>query len=116
MRGPGLGRIARHIVPQALLQAILAYNQNPHLDHYSGFVVSADQAVLQVSRVVASRTYMKNLCEGKPSRGGDLVLYHSNPMDLLEQDGRRQFLRLIMGLLRFLRKSEVYTLIGEYLP
>ncbi|OJJ80426.1 uncharacterized protein ASPGLDRAFT_873113 [Aspergillus glaucus CBS 516.65] len=75
--------LARYEVPQALLQAILAYSHNQQLDQYTGFVITVDRTVLRIGRIVASRHYLRSLCSRRPIKE-DLLYYRSKPFELLE--------------------------------
>jgi hypothetical protein len=93
--------IASHEVPQILVQTILAYEQNPTLDTHKVFVLRVDRTVLQLSMAVISRTNMEDLYQGKPLRES-LRLCCSERYDLREYDQRREVLRVLIGLLRYL--------------
>ena len=54
--------IATDEVPRILVQAILAYNQNPNSESYTGFVASINGTVLRISRALMSHDYMESLC------------------------------------------------------
>ena len=82
------------------MQGILAYNQNPDLESHTGFVVSVDRTVLHISMAAMSRIYIEKLCQGNSSIE-HLQFCRSELYDLVECDGRREALRLIMGLFRF---------------
>ena len=101
MEGRNSKSIATHEVPQILIQGILAYNQNPTSESYTGFVVSIDKTVLHISMAAMSHAYMENLCQGNSS-SECLQFCRSEPYDIAESDRRRELLRLIVGLFRFL--------------
>jgi hypothetical protein len=100
--------IATQEVPQILVQGILAYDKNPSLDSHTGFVVSLDKTALHVSMAAMSRAYMENLGKGNPS-SERLQFRRSQPYDLLEPDGRREALRLLVGLFRYLDQEASYS-------
>lgn len=87
------------------MQAVSAYNDNPTLDDYTGFVITMDGSILHLSKAVMSNTYVKDICNGRPS-SENLKYYRSEPYDLLDQGGRREFLRAIIGLYRYLNRKE----------
>ncbi|KAL1966734.1 hypothetical protein VTN77DRAFT_3931 [Rasamsonia byssochlamydoides] len=93
--------MATNEVPQILVQSILAYNQNPTLENYSGFVVSIDGTIVHISQAFLSHAYMENLCKGGSLLGEHLEFCRSESYDLLECDRRREVLRLIIGIFRF---------------
>lgn len=39
------------------MQAVSAYNDNPTLDDYTGFVITMDGSILHLSKAVMSNTY-----------------------------------------------------------
>lgn len=102
--------LALRETPYGLLQMINHYNHNPHLEEYSGFTVTIDSVVCYVTRVVASRDYIRSVYEGCPIQGS-LRLFRSQPLDLHKADGRTEFARLIVGLGRYFRESDA----GRYL-
>jgi len=93
--------VASHEVPQILVQAILAYEQNPTLQTHKAFVLRVDRTVLRLSMAVIPHTYMEDLYQGKPLRE-NLKLCCSEHYDLRECDRRREVLRVLIGLLRCL--------------
>lgn len=93
--------IASHEVPQILVQAILAHEQNPTLDTHEVFVLRMDRIALQLSMAVISRTYMEDLYQGKPLHES-LRVCCSERYDLRECDQRREVLRVLIGLFRYL--------------
>jgi hypothetical protein len=88
-------------VPHALVQGILAYNQDPNPESYTGFVVTINGTVLRISRAFMSHNYMESLCKGG-HLSESLQFNRSKSYDLLERDQRREVLRLLVGLFRFL--------------
>jgi hypothetical protein len=78
--------IATHEVPRILVQAILAYNQNPNSESYTGFVVSINWTVLRINRALMSHDYMESLCQAGGHLSECLQFYRSEPYDLLERD------------------------------
>lgn len=98
--------VAVHEVPQIVVQAILAYNRDPTRESYPAFVLRVDRTILQVSMSALSRTYVEELCRGKPL-SGSLRLCRSVRYDMLERDERREALRLLVGLVRFLDTSNI---------
>lgn len=66
-----------------------------------------------------SRAYMKGLlCEkGRNpsvlSRDEEMRFYRSRPFELLEREGRREFLRLLLGVCRYLVQSKESTMVTE---
>lgn len=101
--------LALREVPYGLLQMINHYSHNPHLEEYSGFHVSIDSVVCYVTRVTASRDYIRSVYEGRPIQGS-LRLFRSQPLDLHKADGRTEFARFIVGLSRYFVESDA----GKY--
>lgn len=92
-------------VPHALLQIMNAYNHNPNLEEYNGLVIVMDGLVFHFTRVTVSRDYIDCLCERRPLQDC-LRLFRSRPLNLLEVGDRREFIRLAVGMLRSMAKSE----------
>lgn len=97
--------LALRETPYGLLQMINHYNHNPRLEEYSGFNVTIDSVVCYVTKVVASRDYLRSVYEGCPIQGS-LRLFRSQPLDLHKADGRTEFARLIVGLSRYIIESD----------
>ena len=97
--------MARYEVPQALLQTILVYSNNQLLDTYIGYVVTVDRTVVRVGKVVASQAYLRGLITGNPP-AEQMLFYRSKSFQLLEREDRREFLRVIHGVLRYSAQSE----------
>lgn len=105
IRDQATANLAKHEVPQLLIQAVTAYNDNPARDTYTGFVITMDGSILHLSKAIMSGGYMKDICEGRlPSE--NLKYYRPGPCDLLDQDGRREILRNVIGLYRYLNRKE----------
>lgn len=92
---------------------ILAYSYNQNLDQYTGFVVNLDRTVIHVGRSVVSQGYIRDLCKNGTS-SDDMAFYRSASFELLEQEGRREFMRVLLGIFRYLTQSESSTMIGEH--
>lgn len=97
--------LAQYEIPQALLQIILAYSHNQHLEQYTGFVITMDRTVVRVGKAVVSQSYLRRLCAREPVVEY-LLYYRSAPFELLEREGRREFLRVMFGVLRCLSESD----------
>lgn len=93
--------ITAHEALQTLVQGILAYDQNPSLDIYTAIVLRIDRTILQLSMAAISRIYLEELYQGRPLSEG-LRISRSELYDLQECDRRREALRLIIGLFKFL--------------
>lgn len=105
--------LALRETPYGLLQLINHYNHNPRLEEYSGFTVTIDSVVCYVTKVVAARDYLRSICEGCEIQGS-LRLFRSQPLDLHQADGRREFARLIVGLSRYILESDAGRYRCEY--
>lgn len=97
-------------MPYLLFQAILKFERNPTLESHSAFVVSMKGTMLQLNKGVVSQNYLEDLiCYKVPS--DSLSLLRSGPYDLLEQDDRRDFVRVFLGLMQNLRtQRELYEI------
>jgi hypothetical protein len=88
-------------VPQILVQGILQYQDNPSLENFKGFRATIAKTTLRISMATMSQSYLKQLCQGKqPAETFDF--WHSKSYDLREARDRREALRLIMGITRYL--------------
>ncbi|PGH18984.1 hypothetical protein AJ79_00017 [Helicocarpus griseus UAMH5409] len=96
--------IARYEVPQCLIQAVRAYSRNPYLNAYTAFVVVLNGTRAHVSRATFSRAYIHGLYEAY-SVNEEMQLSRSESFELLDQDGRREFMRLLIGVLRYVARS-----------
>jgi hypothetical protein len=103
--GDTIAEIARYVAPQILAQALITYDHNPDFKQYTGFVISMHQTVMHVSRASMSRDYMKSLWEDQ-SVNENMQLYRSRAFELLDEEDRREFMRFIIGLYRYLAQCE----------
>lgn len=97
--------MAHYEIPQALFQIVLAYRNNQLLDSYTGYVVTIDRTVVRVGKVVAPQAYLRGLSTSQPT-AEQMFFYRSKSFQLLEREDRREFLRVIHGVLRHLAQSE----------
>lgn len=97
--------MARYEIPQALLQIVLAYSNNQLLDSYTGYVLTMDRTVVRVGKVVVPQAYLRDLSTGQPT-ADQMLFYRSKSFQLLEREDRREFLRTIHGVLRYLAQCE----------
>jgi len=97
--------IIRHEVPQVLIQALLAFQKNPALDVCKAFVLRMEGTKLQLSAASISRAYIDTLSQGKHLRDG-FTVRSSKAYDLREPEERREALRLLIGLLRYLDATQ----------
>lgn len=104
-RSEAAADLALRETPYGLLQMINHYNHNPHLGEYSEINVTIDSVVCYVTKVTASRDYIRSVYEGRPIQGS-LRLFRSQPLDLLKADGRTEFARFIVGLSRYFLESD----------
>ena len=97
--------MARYEVTQYLLQAVLAYSYNPNLEQYVSFALTLRHTKVRISKAIISRNYLMNFFQSwqivEP-----IQLYRSEPLDILDREGRKEFLRFIMGVLRYLVDME----------
>lgn len=78
-----------------------SFKKYPGLDAHTAFALRINRFNLQLSSAVISRDYINNLSLGKPLTEG-LTLLRSVAYDLQEHEQRRETLRLLIGLLRYL--------------
>jgi hypothetical protein len=90
-----------HEVPQVLVQAFLAFQKNPALDIRRTFALRMEGTKLQLSAASISRAYIDTLSQGKHLSDG-FTLLSSKAYDLREPEERREAVRLLIGLLRYL--------------
>ena len=68
-----------------------------------------DQTVIRVGKAVVSQSYLKSLCTKKPITE-NLLYYRSAPFELLECEDRREFMRIMFGVLRYLAESDASSM------
>lgn len=96
---------AKHEVPQALLQLVLSYNENPDLDEYEAYVITIEHTVAHVCRAVVSGTCLRNLFAHRRF-SETFELHRSEPFDLRKKAGIKEFVRIMAGLYwQFLKVS-----------
>lgn len=82
------------------------------MSHYDGFVVTLDGPLLYVSRLNASRSYMRALFEGEVVE--NVPLYRTGSFNIYDVAGRREIARIIIGLFRYLCEGELPKIPGNY--
>lgn len=107
------GKVAQYQVLQILLQAITAYCRNTHLGRYTGFVVTMDRTVVHFSKATMSPVYMQALYQARPLPE-KMQFYQSRAYELLQPGDRREFMRLAIGLVRYLTQSEESMIANRY--
>lgn len=96
-------------VSKLLLLLVLAYQRYPIRKSYTSFVIDIHGTVLRVAMARVSNAYMANLWNADLSDETERFhLYRSEAFDLREQHGRREALRLIIGMLRYLSTSDQF--------
>lgn len=113
VRDPSHSSIAQYEVPRAMLLAVIAFANNSGLDYYEGFVILLNGTSLHISRAMVSREYLQNLFEHKIIEN-DMPFHISESFGLLDACGRRESVRFIMGIFRYLLDSEQWTIPGNY--
>ena len=84
-------------VPYLIFQAILFYEQNSTLDNYAAFVGCMNGTTFQFAKGVFSHSYLHDLINHQvPS--DSLKIYRSQPYELLEQEDRKEFVKIYIGL------------------
>ena len=90
-------------VPKLLLQLVVAYQKYPSRKSYTAFVMSCHGVSLRIAMARVSNAYMMNIWNADLSdETRRFHLFLSDNFVLRRQDGRREALRLIMGILRYL--------------
>ena len=89
-----------HLIPLQLFRVFFskAYEHKPSLDEYTTFVVGVKGNTYQFVRATCSRSYIEDLVNRK-APGSPVHVYFSEPFDLLEQNDRREFSKIFIGLL-----------------
>ena len=98
-------QMAQHEIPQCLLQAILAYSRKPDLQQYTTFALCLHQTRIRVVKATISQTYLRNFFENAEITE-TMQLYRSKSFDILEREDRKDFLRLMMSVLRYIVEKE----------
>lgn len=75
-------------------------------------MVTLDGPLLYVSRLKASRNYMRALFEGDAVE--DLPLYRTRPFNTYDLIDRREIARIVIGLFRYLCEGELPKIPGNY--
>lgn len=94
-------RTRSRIVPYLLLQAFSTYEQSSTLGDYNAFVASMKGTTLQFVRGLCSHSYIRNLVD-QEAANTFLQLCLSEPYDRPEQKDRKGFVRMFIGLIRYL--------------
>lgn len=82
----------------------MAYSEDASLDQYDGFVICLDDMDMYLSRVKVSSAYLRSLYR-RQAVTEDLPFYRYKKFNILDRDGRRGLLKLLMGLNRYLQQS-----------
>lgn len=98
--GNGITSIAR-AVSHILLQGALAYDNSKIDRSHTAFVLRMERTVFQLSMAKVSLVYLEELIHSKPM-SEDLEVFHSERYDLRKTDDRREALRLVIGLYRYI--------------
>lgn len=99
--------------PKVLLLAAPAYSHNPALGYHDRFVVCLEGPCFYVSRLRTPRGYMASLFE-EQGIAEDLPLYRSQKFDVFDCNGRREIVRMLIGVLRYLDGREQWKILGDY--
>jgi hypothetical protein len=86
-------------IPFGLFLAFAAFDRNPSLAEYISFVFNLRRTSVQVTKIVAAGSYLRALCEGR-ELSEHLRIYRSAECDLVERDGRKEFLTLFLGVVK----------------
>jgi hypothetical protein len=102
--------MARHEIPQLLLQLNMVYNFDATRGEYDAFLVSFDEPFRYTFiRAVASADYIRSIRGNEPAKGALKVL-RSRRYDIAGMDwvARKEFLRNMIGLCRYLVSRPEY--------
>jgi hypothetical protein len=94
-------------VPYGLFLIFAAFNKDPDRGEYASFVINmrlTSLTSLQITKLVASGSYLQELCQGKPLEE-HLKIYRSQEFDLVEPEGRKAFLVMFVGVVNYVMKS-----------
>jgi hypothetical protein len=86
-------------MPLGLFLAFAAFDRNRTLHEYVSFLFNLRRTSVQVTKVVATGSYLRALCEGR-DLSEHLRIYRSAEYDLVERDGRKEFLTLFLGVVK----------------
>lgn len=88
-------------IPHAVFQMVMAYDRDPNRAVYTAFIIMVRGTSFQVTKAVASHSYMQKLLQGqRPNENVDI--YRTVEYDLLFGEARRHFFWLFVGILTFL--------------
>ncbi|KAK2791045.1 hypothetical protein FQN53_007234 [Emmonsiellopsis sp. PD_33] len=89
----------KDIVPYILFQAILKHERDTSIESHGILVVSMKGTTFQFNKGVVSKPYLEDLLLHKvPS--DPLTILRSGPYNLIEQDGRREYVKAMLGLIQ----------------
>lgn len=71
------------------------------MESYTAFVVIMKETTIQIVKAICSNSYIKDLVNRRVPKD-PLELQFSIPYDLLEQEDRKEFVRIHLALIRFL--------------
>ena len=80
---------------------LLAHERNPDLGNYTSLVACMKGPNVQFFKATCSKLYIQDLTSNIVPRT-PLEIHFSEPYDLVEQDGRREFVRIYLGLIECL--------------
>ena len=101
---------AHEVVPYLLFQVLLVHERNPYLGNYTALVVCMKGTNVQFLKATCSKLYIQDLISNLVPRT-PLEIHFSEPYDLVEQDGRREFVRIYLGVIECLYDvSRAYNL------
>ncbi|XHG06800.1 hypothetical protein AWENTII_009980 [Aspergillus wentii] len=89
-------------IPFALFLLAIAFDENPNRESYTSFVITVNDTSLRFTKAVASKSYLESLFQGRHLTEC-LEISRSRGYDILEVEGRRDFLRIFLGLLQCMR-------------
>lgn len=78
----------------------MAYEQNPCLEQYTGFVIGVEGFTVTITRADISPEYIKSIRAGHVV-SENLNVQRSQQYDISDPGIRREFMRVLIGLDRF---------------
>lgn len=74
------------------------------MNKFRGHMIRQEGAYFEISSALVSRAYIQSIQLGHvPTE--DISLFRSGPYDLREQEGRREALRTLIGMMRYLDEA-----------
>ncbi|KAL2823822.1 hypothetical protein BDW59DRAFT_92518 [Aspergillus cavernicola] len=99
LQEPGSLGMARHEIPQLLLQANMVFNYDQNLETYEAFLISAEYT-FTILRAIVSPDYLRSIRAHRQVSGTFRAL-RTRSFDVTNVETRKEFLRGVMALGRY---------------